>query len=61
MPLCSADIVHGSAQPVFTTPIVVDYYFDSLQYLRFEARPAAAACACPALTRTCRRVALLRF
>lgn len=50
----SADIIQGSAQHVFTTPIVVDYYFDSLQYLRFEARtprsPAAGLALSPALT-----------
>jgi hypothetical protein len=48
----SADIVQGT-QPVFTTPIVVDYYFDSLQYLRFEARtPLSLAAGNAPLSRT---------
>jgi hypothetical protein len=30
--------VRNNLDPVFTTPILIDYFFEEVQYLKFEAR-----------------------
>jgi hypothetical protein len=39
------ETLRNNLNPVFTTPILVDYFFEEVQYLKFEVR--AVECVAP--------------